>query len=260
VPSGNAINITSFNATEWKAFWINAYNYLAVRVILDHACATDLFGDCRPLKSIKEIGEQQPSLFVLIWSMPVLQIKSYNGGALLTLDNIEDNLRTPPAPFIEDVRIHGCIVCASVSCPNLRKNAYTTQGLDQEMSDNVAMWLANPKKGSTASGNAITVSAIFNWFADDFTNSSGKSNSASVKDFLMLHGPLPVRQALNSSSNSITYFDYNWNLNGNIDGLCAAQRPCFPWWALLCLILGLLVVVLVSVLCIRKRPNYTQIN
>jgi len=257
----NTVAIQNFTETEWKAFWINVYNYLAIRVIFENNCATDLFGGCRPLSSIKEIGEQQPSLFDVIWQIPTLLINNYNGGAMLALNDIEDGcLRSPPPPFIEDVRIHGCIVCASVSCPDLRNTAYTVDDLDNEMSDNVQKWLANPAKGSSVSGNTITLSAIFNWFADDFNNVTGKGSSSNMTSFLTMYAPTAVGNALRGS-HTLQYFTYNWNLNGYINGLCKVDRPCFPWWALLCLILGVLVVVVVSVLCVRRRRNnYSPLN
>jgi len=221
---------------------------------LKNTCAIDLFGDCRQLKSIKEIFEQQPSLFDIIWSTPIQVMKNWNDGQAIALNDIENNYLRQSPLFIEDVRIHGCIVCASVSCPDLRNSAYTVEGIEDEMEENVVSWLANPLKGSTASGSAVKVSTIFDWFAEDFNNATGRSNSFSVETFLKKHGPPSVQKALQGTY-TLSYFTYNWNLNGNIKGLCKVDRPCFPWWALLCLILGVLVVVVVSVLCVRKKKQ-----
>jgi len=190
-------------------------------------------------------------------------MKNWNGGQPIALNDIENSYLRAPDNFTEDVRIHGCIVCASVSCPDLRDSAYTVEDIDSEMTDNVRSWLANPKKGTSLSaGNVITITPIFKWFAADFNNASGHSNSTSVTDFLKAYAPLEVRMVIEKGSYTINYFDYNWNLNGNINGMCKVERPCFPWWALLCLILGILVVVVVSVLCVRKRKQtgYSQIQ
>jgi len=258
----NAVNISQFDEDEWRAFWINVYNFLAVKVVYDNPCAIDLFGQCRVLHSIKEVFEQQPSLFDIIWSTPVLAIKDWNEGNMISLNDIEHSYLRAPPNFTEDVRIHGCIVCASVSCPDLRASAYTVQNISGEMEDNVNMWLANSKKGSFATGNAVTLSKIFLWFAGDFNNATGKTNSANMTAFLMAHAPPTVQAALRSGSATFNYFDYDWNLNGNVATLCTVDRPCFPWWALLTLILGLLVVLIVSVICVRKRKGsqYERIN
>jgi len=258
----NAMNISQYDYDEWRAFWINVYNFLAVKVVFENPCAIDLFGQCRVLHSIKEAFEQQPSLFDIVWTTPTLAIKGWNDGNKISLDDIENSYLRAPTNFTEDVRIHGCIVCASVSCPDLRSSAYTVDNIDLEMTENVNAWLANPKKGSTAAGNVVTLSKIFQWFAADFNNATGKTNSQNVTAFLMQHAPESVKAALKSGSVTFNYFDYDWNLNGNVTSLCSVDRPCFPWWALLTLILGVLVVLVVSVICVRKRKGsqYERIN
>jgi len=258
----NVIGIANFTYTEWRAFWINAYNYLAVRVIFENQCAIDLFGSCRTLRSIKEAFEQQPSVFDIVWTTPVLLINGWNDNQSISLDDIEVSYLRAPTQFKEDVRIHGCIVCASVSCPDLRMRAYTVENLEEEMDDNVNKWVGNPAKGSAVSGNTITLSPIFKWFADDFNNVTGRSNYANLSDFLLTHGPENVQKVVESGNAMYSYFTYNWNLNGVINK-CSVDRPCFPWWALLTLILGSLVVVIISVICVRRRSyarGYVQIQ
>lgn len=100
-----------------------------------------------------------------IWKQPALVIRSVRKGAALSLDDIEnDFLRNPPLNYTEDVRLHACINCASISCPNLRcdlgpflscevinshsKGAYTVARLDQQMNESTINFLADPTKGS----------------------------------------------------------------------------------------------------------------
>jgi len=197
-----------------------------------------------------------------VWGIPILTIKDWNGGNAISLNDIEHSYLRAPQNFTEDVRIHGCIVCASVSCPDIRPTAYTWQNITAEMNENVGSWLGNPKKGSTVSGNTITLSRIFFWFPGDFNNATGKTDSANLTWFLNQHAPDVVKKKLADGGYSIAYFDYDWNLNGNNNGLCGTSRPCFPWWALLTLILGILVVLIVAVICVRKRKQaeYSPIN
>jgi len=256
----NTVNISLFDYDEWRAYWINVYNFLAIKVVYENPCAIDLFGQCRGLKSIKEAYEQQPSLFDIVWSFPIFAIKGWNDGNKISLNDIEHKYLRNPPNWTEDARIHGCIVCASVSCPDLRDTAYTSENITDEMTENVVSWLANAKKGSTVTGNVVTLSKIFLWFPDDFNNSTKKTNSANLTSFLMQYGPKAVRDALKGPV-TFKYFEYDWNLNGNITS-CAVDRPCFPWWALLTLILGILVILIVSVICVRKRKvtQYERIN
>lgn len=50
---------------------------MVVKIVYDNPCAYDIFGDCRPLHSLMEVGRQQPSSFTRgIWSRKVLLIPS----------------------------------------------------------------------------------------------------------------------------------------------------------------------------------------
>jgi hypothetical protein len=117
--------------------------------------------------------------------------------------------------------LHACIVCASVSCPNLRAEAFTAVHVERQMREQITEWLRNSKKGlarKDGGSKAVTVSAIFNWFSGDF--------KPSVREFI--NG---VAAAANQDANDtekptegsfippienrakITYFTYDWGLN-----------------------------------------------
>lgn len=46
-----------------------------------------------------------------------------------------------------DPLLHACIVCASVSCPDVALTAYKPETLQSDMEANMRHFLANPKKG-----------------------------------------------------------------------------------------------------------------
>lgn len=46
-----------------------------------------------------------------------------------------------------DPLLHACIVCASVSCPDVALTAYTPETLQADMEANMRLFLQNPKKG-----------------------------------------------------------------------------------------------------------------
>lgn len=72
-------NITGFSYSEHLSFWLNTYNFLVVKIVRDNPCAYDIFGDCRPLRSLVEVGRQQPSSVTrAIWHAKALSIKSVN--------------------------------------------------------------------------------------------------------------------------------------------------------------------------------------
>ena len=138
---------------EQLAFWINTYNIMAVKMVVDHY----------PVKSIKDAG----SLFTAVWKKPVGVV----AGKERTLNEIEHEiLRKMGEP-----RIHVAIVCASVSCPDLRKEAYTADKLDSQLDDQMTQFLANSEKGLKvdSKNGYVYFSSIFKWFAEDFEPKGG---------------------------------------------------------------------------------------
>jgi len=264
-------NVTfDMNFTEWYSFWINAYNYMAVWMIYENACATDLFGNCKPLASIREIGEQQPSLMVsTVWNLKSMVMVN-QAGSPLSLNDIEDNrLRMPPEQtgLKEDVRLHACIVCASISCPNLRSTAYHAETLEDEMDDNTRLFLANNMKGSALNNGQLSLSPIFSWFSTDFSVNStmGNETTYNVTNFLMKFAPTDIQNFLKNNTAAVAnanFFNYDWDLNGSVGSLCSVNRPCFPWWALVSLLFALFLVILMIVCVVKKRSrsDYQSIN
>ena len=171
---------------EKLAFWINAYNIMAAKMVLDHY----------PLKSIKDAG----GLFETVWKKVVGNI----GGKEITLHEIEHEiLRKMGEP-----RIHMAIVCASVSCPDIRPEAYSAERLDAQLTDQMQKFLQNRGKGMRVDGGrAVYLSAIFKWFAEDFESKGG------VLAFIAPYAPKVQQRALRQGDVAISYLDYNWKLN-----------------------------------------------
>jgi len=261
-------NLTGITYNQFKAFWINVYNYLAVRVIFENTCQFDLFGDCRPLTSIRQVGEEQPSFFLnTVWDLKLLKINSMKEK--LSLNDIEHGkLRSPPKPWKEDARIHACIVCASISCPNLRNRAYTVDDIDNEMTENTQDFLKNKKKGVDIVDGKLTATMIFNFFPNDFNNMTGpkinNTNSYNVTWFLYTYSPEPIKTFILLNPHAeVHFFNYNWDLNGDVGGLCTVDRVCYPWWALIATILAAFIVVVVIAFVIKAaslKDQYEPIN
>jgi hypothetical protein len=153
---------------------------------------TDMFyPGCGPLQSIRQIGQQQPSIITTtVWGLNAGTV----AGETVSLDDIENlKLRRPPNGWTEDSRLHSCIVCASISCPDIRIGAFTVANLSAEMDEQFSSWLANPNKGLSLQNGVLTVSPIFNWFAGDFTNKTvGNFSSSTVMSWLITYSPPSV--------------------------------------------------------------------
>ena len=165
---------------EKLAFHINAYNIFALKMVLDHW----------PVDSIKDAG----SLLRPVWKKPVGTLD----GKTVTLQQVEDDfLRSMGEP-----RIHMAIVCASVSCPDLRNEPFRAATLETQLDDQAKLFLANKNKGLYLKEDRVHVSKIFSWFEDDFAVSGG------VEKFLRRYQSLPEKSSIDAD------IDYNWQLNG----------------------------------------------
>jgi len=164
---------------EQLAFYINAYNVYAIKVVIENY----------PVESIRDVG----SLFSSVWTRTAGHID----GKALSLDDIEhETLRKLGEP-----RMHFAIVCASLSCPNLRNEAYTADKLDQQLEDQTKLFLNNETKGLLLDGQRARASQIFDWFEEDFDANGG------VEAFIRRYRELPARVNLRAN------LPYNWDLN-----------------------------------------------
>jgi len=170
------------------AFWINAYNAFTVKLIVDH----------HPISSIRKIGFLPGAAFRRRF-IPMPELK----GGPISLDDIEnDTLR---ADFREP-RIHFAIVCASVGCPPLRKEAYRGADLDRQLDEQTRSFLNDTDKNRfDPVTNTLYLSPIFKWFRADFEAVAG-SEAAYVARYL-------EDPRISKPEVKIKYTDYDWALN-----------------------------------------------
>jgi Protein of unknown function, DUF547 len=147
---------------EQLAFWINAYNLLTVDVIIKTG----------ETKSIRNQGT-----FILpVWKKFTWKIEEKS----ISLDDIEHKiLRKMGEP-----RIHFAIVCASLSCPDLKNGVYKANVLDLQLAEQTKAFLGNSTKGISSEGK---ISQLFDWFKADFGNEKGVKafiGGGEVKGFL----------------------------------------------------------------------------
>ena len=175
-----------WSKNEQMAYWINAYNAYTIRLILDNY----------PVKSIKDIGPKNQVPFVNTpWAKKFFTI----GGEKTSLDNIEHG--TLRKKF-DDPRIHFALVCASISCPRLRNEAFMANKLDAQLDDQGSDFLNNPAKNAI-SKDKTTLSKYFDWYKGDW-NENGKS----VVEWVNKYSKNKI-----TKDTKIAFLDYNWNLN-----------------------------------------------
>lgn len=188
VASLDSVDTTCFSHDAALAFWANVYNAFIIHLVLKDAQKNKGL----LTKSITEIPCEK--LSDKIWNCPAGRV----GGKTLTLEEVLSE-----ASKLQDPRIHAAVNCASLSCPNLRAEAYKTESIDMQLNDQVTSWLSNPTKGALVredgSAASVTLSKIFEFHSEDFPD---------VQSFLKEH--------LGLGGETVTvdgYFPYNWALN-----------------------------------------------
>jgi len=172
-------------ASERQAALINGYNAVTIHWVLQHF----------PVKSIWKTRK------------PFSAARHRVDGRVMSLDAIETELRDSVGPLV-----HSVLVCAARSCPPLRREAYVSGRLREQLEANTRQWLADSAKNEfdVASGRA-RVSSIFKWYRDDFDSDGGTLTS-----FLGRYAPPAARAMFATDSGKATrlqFAPYDWGLN-----------------------------------------------
>ncbi len=169
------------------AFWSNVYNILAIKVVL-----TDY-----PVNSIRDIG----GWFRRVWNVDAGVV----AGEMRTLHEVEHEILRE----LGDARIHSAIVCAAVSCPPLRKEAFRAEVVDEQFEEQTRLWKVNPEIGARLEndGRTLRLSRIYDWFSEDY-----EAEADSVLDWVRPYLSEEMKENM-AESPRVRHFSYNWKLN-----------------------------------------------
>lgn len=174
---------------EALAFWINAYNVLAIDWVVRKG----------PAGSIRDFG----NLLRPVWKKKAGRV----GERDVTLDEIEHGILRP----LGEPRIHFAIVCASTSCPSLRREPFRAGDLERQLDEQTRAFLADPRKGLAIERGPedVRLSKILDWFAADFGKAAG------VIEFVTRHAPDADRPWLaeHADEMDLVYLPYDWRVN-----------------------------------------------
>jgi Protein of unknown function, DUF547 len=212
VESLGEVSEASYNKwpnTRKIAFWINAYNALTLRAIIDHYPIKSSFAKSviYPKNSIRQIPG--------VWD----KLKFKVMGRELTLEHIEHRILRKQ---FNEPRIHMALVCAAKSCPPLRMEPYKGARLSAQLDDQAQKFLRKSTNFRIDhNNNRIYISPIFKWFGDDFLsnygvkeNYSGHSESeTAVRRYINSFLKQEDRDFLKGSDFPIHYLKYDWSLN-----------------------------------------------
>ena len=182
-------------ASEKEAFWINAYNAICVKKLLDH-----------------KLPATVPH--AVFFGKNIFKERTYRvAGKPRSLDDIEHRILRRS---FKDRRVHAALVCGASSCPRLRPEAYSGKKLAQQLDEECRRWVqvGKDKKGRRKNyldreKKIFYVSKIFDWYQEDFDDSA-----AGVLRFIRKYAAEEDRKFLESQQVRVRYLDYDWALNG----------------------------------------------
>ncbi|MFC2164902.1 DUF547 domain-containing protein [Acidobacteriota bacterium] len=199
----------TWSAKDRIAFWVNAYNALTLKVIIDHLFrkSSSAQSNSKPITSIRQIPG--------VWS----KIKFNIMQRKLTLDDIEHEILRKK---FREPRIHFALNCASKGCPVLRKEPYTGDKLDLQLEAQTKLFLSNRQNFYIDKiKKKVYLSSIFKWYGKDFIDVySPKSGFAkrnkkekAVLYFISLHLEEEDSALLDEGNLGVKYLKYDWSLN-----------------------------------------------
>lgn len=214
-------DVESFNSTEREvAFWINAYNALAIRGVLRNSQIIDRSSsermDSRALAEElqrKKQGKETSAAAAIKAIKSVLDVADFFNkqqhrvaGKKYTLDQIEKEILIP---MVKDPKLHFVLVCAARSCPALTAEAFTAGNLETKMEEVTRQFLNNSEKNRLDREKRIFyLSQIFNWYRDDFGR-----NEQDLVEFIKPYLNQDVRDFLAANQVKVKYLEYDWRLN-----------------------------------------------
>ncbi len=146
--------VSTADRPEQLAYWINLYNALTVRVVLDHY----------PVATIRDIDisgffADGP------WGKKLISVEA----TALSLNDIEHRILRP---LWQDPRIHYGLNCAALSCPNLASAGYRGENVASRL-DAAARDYVNHPRGVSFRRGKLEVSSIYIWYKLDFGGDEG---------------------------------------------------------------------------------------
>lgn len=159
-----------------KAYWINAYNAFAIKLVIDNS----------PIRSIMDLDEPFDKKFIKI------------GSRTFSLNEIENEMLRKR---YNDPRIHFGVNCASMSCPKLYNRAFTAENIEKALDKLTEEFVNNPEQNKIEK-DRVEVSKIFDWYKEDFTQ------DGSLISFLNKYSEVEI-----DSNAEVSYKEYDWSLN-----------------------------------------------
>jgi Protein of unknown function, DUF547 len=184
-----ALPIRHFRREEQLPYWINLYNALTVRLVLQRW----------PVRDVRDI-DISPGLFsVGPWAAKLVRIE----GQEVSLADIEHRILRP---IWRDPRIHYALCCAARGCPDLQPEPFMAQSIEKQL-DAAALQFINSRRAVWIDNNLLYTSSLYEWYGSDF----GHDDRAVIRHLMAYAEPdLAMRLQF---YRRITGHDFDWTVN-----------------------------------------------
>jgi hypothetical protein len=144
------IPLARFGRNEQLAYWLNLYNALVIRLVLEHY----------PIESILDItGPDGRGPF----GQPLVEVD----GHWRSLDAIRDDILMAGWG---DPRIPFGLSCGAIGCPDLQPEPFVGWRVDSQLNE-AAMAYVNDRRCLTIREGKLTVSSLYRWYQGAFGGS-----------------------------------------------------------------------------------------
>lgn len=190
-----AARLERMTKDERLAYWINVYNAYTIALVNKHKERESIRNINMFLGVVKGKGP---------WKEEIVRA----AGRVLTLDEVEHKIIRVE---FKEPRIHMALVCAAISCPPLRREAYEGARLNEQLKDQTRTFLRDRQMENRLDlGNSIIhLSPIFDWYREDF----GKTNANILRFVAPYFDGAGERNAFADSRLKIEFTEYDWSLN-----------------------------------------------
>jgi hypothetical protein len=202
-----ATNVDRLPKEEQLAFWLNAYNALVLRTVIDHYPIQGRSA-AYPAKSIRQI----PGAFE--------RTPHRVAGRSLTLDQIDKEV----LPEFHDPRVYFALGRGAIGSGRLRSEAFVPARLEEQLADVAAECVSRAQCVQVdRDAGKIAVSSIFSWHEQEFAASYGDKAPAAVANRSPIERAavafvfpklLPgEREMVQKNTFQVVYKPFDWTLN-----------------------------------------------
>ena len=201
--------VMAMNDAEKQAFWINAYNFCTLKLIVDNY----------PI---------EPKWYMILYpNNSIMQISSPWTKNYFTIQGLEYNLQEIEQELIlerfKDPRICFALSNATRGGAFLRKEPYQAETLNEQLNDQVRKFLTSPRGLIwEKDNNVLDISNLFNTYRNVFLKSeyaqikkfrNRKDDEKAWLNFLTAFLPAEQKKLLETTDYIFKFITYDWNLN-----------------------------------------------